>query len=93
MQWKYDGSLEDAFHVAEVVDAALQDHIYENKKNNKKDAALLQACRLLILLVLLHLLHHPLKVVGVIHLRDKTNNIGKRTHCTTSSDPNKFSIT
>ena len=54
MQGKYDGSLEDAFHVAEVVDAAL-----------------LQACRLLVLLVLLHLLHHPLKVVAVIHLREE----------------------
>ena len=49
VQGKYDGSLEDAFHVAEVVDAAL-----------------LQAGRLLVLLVLLHLLHHPLKVVRVI---------------------------
>ena len=31
------------------------------------DAALLQARRLLVLLVLLHLLHHPLKGVGVNH--------------------------
>ena len=30
------------------------------------DAALLQARRLLVLLVLLHLLHHPLKGVGLI---------------------------
>ena len=54
VQGKYDSSLEDAFHVAEVVDAAL-----------------LQAGRLLVLLVLLHLLHHPLKVVGVIRLREQ----------------------
>ena len=54
VQGKYDSSLEDAFHVAEVVDAAL-----------------LQAGRLLILLVLLHLLHHPLKKVGVIRLREQ----------------------
>ena len=54
MQGKDDGSLEDAFHVAEVVDAALP-----------------QARCLLVLLVLLHLLHHPLKVAGVTHLREE----------------------
>ena len=79
MQGKYDGSLEDAFHVAEVVDAAL-----------------LQAGRLLVLLVLLHLLHHPLKVVRVIHLREPsgylTTLVGKRTHHAISSNPSHYSI-